>query len=236
LNQRAFRQRQRSGEHQTKQYKPRSDSAGPYSPQDEDEYPTSPLEESPVHQGCPSLTDPNVETSNTADYRKGQAFDELAQLINRNFFMAAATNAHHLGIDLIALQRATPILTPRGTAVPETLQPVQLQHQIPHDAMIDIIPHARLRHNVLRAIASQQLNAAEFSSCLRASGALESGQWQRGGLVVWSSPDQLASWELSETFVKRFPYLLQGCEDLLASTNAWRSRRGEKLFPQSIGR
>lgn len=151
---------------------------------------------------------------------------------------AAMTNARHLGIHSDALQRATPILTPRGgKAVPATLQPVQLQHQIPHDVMIDIIPHARLRHNILRAIANQQLNPGEFSSCLRASGALlESmqGHWQRGGLVVWSLPDQLASWEISEAFVRRYSYLLQGCEDLLASTNAWRSRRGERPFPQSF--
>lgn len=153
--------------------------------------------------------------------------------------VAAATNARHLGINIAALQRATPILSPRATrSVPATLQPVALQHQIVHDVLIDIIPHARLRHNILRAIASQQLNAADFSSYLRASGALEStqGHWQRGGLVVWSSPEQLASWELSETFVRRFPYLLQGCEDLLASTNQWRGRRGERLFPSSVGR
>lgn len=178
------------------------------------------------------------QRSNIADRRTGRAFDELAQLINRGFMAAAITNAQHLGIDATALQQATPILTPRGRAVPATLQPVQLQHQIPHDAMIDIIPHPRLRHNVLGAIASQQLNAAEFSSCLRASGALESmqGHWQRGGLVVWSLPELASSWELSETFVRRFPYLLQGCEDLLASTNSWRSRRGERLFPYSLGR
>lgn len=167
----------------------------------------------------------------------GRALDELAQLINGNLMAAAITNARSLGIHSDELQYATPVLTPRGAkAVPATLQPVQLQHQIPHDAMIDIIPHARLRYNILRAIATQQLNAAEFSSCLRASGALESmqGHWQRGGLVVWSLPDQLDSWEVSEAFVRRFPYLLQGCEDLLASTNAWRIRRGERPFPSSL--
>jgi hypothetical protein len=62
------------------------------------------------------------------------------------------------------------------------------------------------------------------------------GAWQRTGLVVWSFPEQLASWELSEQFIRRYANLLQGCEDLLAATNAWRSRRGERLFPASMDR
>ena len=62
------------------------------------------------------------------------------------------------------------------------------------------------------------------------------GSWQRGGLVVWSFPEQVGSWELSEPFIRRWAVLLQGCEDLIAATNAWRSRRGERLFPLSLQR
>lgn len=54
LNQRAFRQRQRSGDHQTKQYRPRSDCGGPFSPRDdegEEEEQTSPFDEEPPRQG-----------------------------------------------------------------------------------------------------------------------------------------------------------------------------------------
>lgn len=239
INQRAFRQRQRAGE-SPKQYKPRSGSSGPGSQGDEDE------EESPspeqgsqsyIHEGHTSAAGPSQPRSVT-DPSTGRAWDELAQLINRNFMAAVSTNSQQLGLDSAALSNGRPVVTPRvsNNQLPTTLQPIALQHQVPHDPIIDIVPHARFRYNVLRAIATQQLDAAAFSAALRASGALENvqGSWLRGGLVVWSAPDQLASWELSESFVRRFGLLLQGCEDLLAATNAWRSRRGERLFASSV--
>ncbi|KAF2172936.1 hypothetical protein M409DRAFT_49443 [Zasmidium cellare ATCC 36951] len=236
INQRAFRQRQRAGE-SPKQYKPRSNSSGPNSQVDEDEQQMSSPEQesqSESHTSAPGAVRPN----GVADPLTGRVWDELAQLINRNLMSAAATNAQQLGLDSAALSGARPVVTPRvsNNQLPTPLQPISLQHQVPHDPIIDIVPHPRFRYNILKAMATQQLDAAAFSAALRASGALENvqGSWLRGGLVVWSSPDQLASWELSESFVRRFGLLLQGCEDLLAATNAWRSRRGERLFASSV--
>ncbi|KAK4506994.1 hypothetical protein PRZ48_000728 [Zasmidium cellare] len=238
INQRAFRQRQRAGE-SPKQYKPRSNSSGPNSQADEDEEQTSsPEQESQPYHGESRTSAPGaVQPNGVTDPSTGRVWDELAQLINRNLMSAAATNAQQLGLDSAALSAARPVATPRvsNSQLPTALQPISLQHQVPHDPIIDIVPHPRFRYNILKAIATQQLDAAAFSAVLRASGALENvqGSWLRGGLVVWSSPDQLASWELSESFVRRFGLLLQGCEDLLAATNAWRSRRGERLFASS---
>lgn len=237
INQRAFRQRQRAGE-SPKQYKPRSTSSGPGSQADEDEQETPSPEQEPIlhegHTSAPRASQP----SGVTDPSTGRVWDELAQLINRNLMAAAATNAQQLGLDKTALQHARPVTTPRvsSTHVPASLQPIPQQYQIPHDPIIDIVPHARFKYNILRAMATQQLDAVAFSAALRASGALENvqGAWLRGGLVVWSAPDQLASWELSESFVRRYGLLLQGCEDLLAATNAWRSRRGERPFASSV--
>ena len=241
LNQRAFRQRQRAGE-SPKQYKPRSGSGGPPSrqedapsppPQDEEE------SETVVRDGPPPLATSTPRTDITANtITPGRVWDELAQLINRNLVSAAVSNAQHLGIDSTSIRTGAPILTPgpSGSEVPTSLHVVQLQTQIPHDPIIDIIPHARLRYNVLRAIALGQLDVEAFVSSLRASGALEcvAGTWMRVGVVVWHSPEVLGSWEVGEAFVRRFGFLLQGCEDLLAASNGWRGRRGEKLFPQSF--
>ena len=243
LNQRAFRERQRAGE-SPKQYKPRSMSSASQQDSSEDEA------DSP--QSGASLPSPTLEgravsetlgeqSTRITDPQTGRVWDELGQLINRNFLAAAVTNAQHLGIDLSALRAGTPMRTPRNVdlQVPASLTPVELQYQVAHDPIIDTIPHARLRFNILRGIATGQVDASTFSKCLRASGALEpcNGNWQRGGVVVWSTPEQMASWELSEPFIRRWwAFLLEGCEDLLAATNAWRSRRGEKLFPQSLPR
>lgn len=151
---------------------------------------------------------------------------------------AATTNAQHLGIDPAVLRDGVAAATPRqvSDSVPPTLKPIELQHQVAHDPIIDTIPHPRLRFNILRAIATRQIEASQISACIRGSGTLKqsSDSWQRGGLVVWSSPERLSSWEVSEPFVRHWTFLLQGCEDLTAATNAWRSRRGEKLFPSSV--
>jgi hypothetical protein len=160
-------------------------------------------------------------------------WDELAQLINRNFMQAAATNAQHLGLNLTSLRAGAPAGTPRVRNVanlPPTLKPVELQHQLPHDPIIDTIPHPRLRFNIVRAIAAGNLDASRFSASLRRSGAVLNvqGEARRSGLIVWSSPEQLSSWELSEAFFVNWGFLLEGCEDFVAATNVWRSRRGEQ--------
>lgn len=251
LNQRAFRERQRAGE-SPKQYKPRSMSAS--SAQQEDSSDSSDDEDeadSPQSEATEATSGSYIEgrsasapagnqPSGVTDSQTGRIWDELAQLINRNFLSAAITNAQHLGIDLAALQNGTAIRTPRPSdrQVPATLSPVELQHQVSHDPIIDTIPHARLRFNILRGIAAGSVDAAAFSKCIRASGALEevNGSWLRGGVVVWSFPEQAASWELSEPFVRRWAFLLQGCEDLIGATNSWRARRGERTFPVSLER
>lgn len=246
LNQRAFRERQRAGE-SPKQYKPRSMSSASQQDDsdDSDDEADSPQSGNSSNQTSSakgratseSSGEPSSSSSNT---RAGRVWDELAQLINRNFMAATVTNANHLGIDPGALQAGTAVRTPRTSdrQIPATLTPIDAQYQFPHDPIIDTIPHARLRYNILRAIASGQIDGSDFSKSIRASGSLEvlHGSWQRGGVVVWSFPEQVGSWELSEPFVRRWSCLLEGCEDLVAATNSWRSRRGEKLFPQSINR
>jgi hypothetical protein len=243
LNQRAFRQRQRAGE-SPKQYKPRSMSSASQQQDSDDEAdsPQSGTSSTPSTnaEGRATSETSGEQSSSATNTHAGRVWDELAQLINRNFMAATVTNAQHLGIDLGALQAGTASRTPRISErqIPATLTPIDAQYQFPHDPIIDTIPHARLRYNILRAIASAQIDGSDFSKSIRASGALEllHGSWQRGGVVVWSFPEQVGSWELSEPFVRRWSCLLEGCEDLIAATNSWRSRRGEKLFPQSINR
>jgi len=160
-------------------------------------------------------------------------WDELAQLINRNFMQAVSANAQRLGLNTTALRAGTATSTPRlrnAANLPPTLKPVEVQHQLPHDPLIDTIPHSRLRFNILRAIATGNLDASRFSASLRRSGAVINvqGEARRSGLIVWNFPEQLASWELSEGFVMVFGFLLEGCEDFIAATNVWRSRRGER--------
>jgi hypothetical protein len=286
INQRAFRERQRSGE-ATKEYNPRGKSVTSASPdrgpvadtdakedededdevegdggkegdqaegedenEDEDDDESSSEddddeEEEEAEESNSGSPPPNVPThphftgqicraaSTPSTPSTDNPLDELAQLINRNFMQAAATNAQHLGLNLTSLRTGTPASTPRlrnVASLPPTLKPVELQHQLPHDPIIDIIPHPRLRFNIVRAIATGNLDASRFSASLRRSGAVLNvqGEARRGGLIVWSFPEQLSSWELSEAFFVNWGFLLEGCEDFVTATNVWRSRRGEQ--------
>lgn len=242
LNQRAFRQRQRAGE-SPKLYKPRTAStpASQHSESEDGNDITSPgvdsSSASSPEAGSPDSGGSGATQSRTVTDNYGRVWDELGQLINRNIMTAAATNAQRLGISLAALQSGIASTSPQiPRAALAALKPIELQHQIVHDPIIDTIPHARLRFNILWAIYNQQIDAAQLSRCIRGSGALENvnGNWQRGGLVVWSTPEQVGSWEISESFLRRWAFLLQGCEDLIAVTNTWRSKRGERLFPASV--
>jgi hypothetical protein len=265
LNQRAFRERQRTGE--TKSVSPpkqaqsdddekKKDSEGDDDDEDDDD---DDNEDSSSEDEDDDDDDDDAEQSNPGSPPPGPAarphfngqvsraactpatslpstdnpWDELAQLINRNFMQAVSANAQRLGLSTTALRAGTATSTPRlrnAANLPPTLKPVEVQHQLPHDPLIDTIPHSRLRFNILRAIATGNLDASRFSASLRRSGAVINvqGEARRSGLIVWNFPEQLASWELSEGFVMVFGFLLEGCEDFIAATNVWRSRRGER--------
>ncbi|KAH8807314.1 hypothetical protein F5884DRAFT_340278 [Xylogone sp. PMI_703] len=47
------------------------------------------------------------------------------------------------------------------------------------------------------------------------------------GIIAWSDPWDISGWELTETFVRKWGFLLRGCAEILAQTNVWRAIRGE---------
>lgn len=60
------------------------------------------------------------------------------------------------------------------------------------------------------------------------------------GLLVWGDPWLLGSWEVSELFVRKvrkWSWVIRGCQDILVSSNYWRAKRGLKrlLLPGSDG-
>ncbi|KAI5369507.1 hypothetical protein Slin15195_G003830 [Septoria linicola] len=227
INQRAFRKRQREGE-SPKAYRARLASSGSASPQEEEP------EESTDDQESSSSATPSINTSPSPAERQ---YDELARLINRNFQAAASTNAYALGIGPQAVRQPELGLSLRPTKpLSAGLNPIAAQYQVPHDLIFDILPHPRLRYNILKAIVASQIDATALSNDLRLSGALDlvCGSWQRCGLIVWGAPGEIQSWEISIGFLRRWGFLLQGCEDLLAVTNAWRAQRGEAAFPASV--
>lgn len=48
------------------------------------------------------------------------------------------------------------------------------------------------------------------------------------GLIVWGDPYLPGSWEMTDGFCAKWYGLLDGCADLVASSNYWRGVRGEE--------
>ncbi|KAK5991097.1 hypothetical protein PT974_09375 [Cladobotryum mycophilum] len=48
------------------------------------------------------------------------------------------------------------------------------------------------------------------------------------GIVSWSDPWDISGWEVTDRFVAKWGFLLQGCPDVVAAANNWRDLRGEE--------
>ena len=47
-------------------------------------------------------------------------------------------------------------------------------------------------------------------------------------ILVWGFPWDPMNWEITETFLRKWGWIVRGCKDLMDSTNRWRRMRGEK--------
>lgn len=116
-----------------------------------------------------------------------------------------------------------------ASSLPLSLRPTRVQRECPHHPWLDFFPFPRMRDNLIRAgdgFDDEQLcvdimgfwdvnSAASVEGC---------------NLLVWGEPADPRSWELTEAFIKKWPWVVRGSPELMESTNYWRGRRGEKLI------
>ncbi|KAH6672116.1 hypothetical protein EV126DRAFT_397421 [Verticillium dahliae] len=114
-------------------------------------------------------------------------------------------------------------------AMPASLRPTVLQLAVDQHPWIDLFPCPRMRDSFLRMIQVHGENAVDEDELCRdyadtagAKKGLEDG----ASAIVWSDPWSPHGWELTAGFVKKWPWFLQGCVELQAGMNAWRTRRG----------
>lgn len=50
----------------------------------------------------------------------------------------------------------------------------------------------------------------------------------RRGLIVWGEPHDMRSWEATPSFLANWPWVMEGCHELVESSNHWRLMRGEE--------
>jgi hypothetical protein len=170
------------------------------------------------------------EESAYRDYTLGSPrIDHLLTLIQFNVFRGLLKNTFTLGFTMEWLNEDA--LSPFNTTNPErlaiscppSLRPTSLQRTILHHPWIDLFPIPAMRDNILRAGESfddTQL-CVDLVECWNSPS-------DRSGLIVWGDPWDLRNWEVSEEFLKKWTWVVRGCQELFQSTNYWRMKRGEK--------
>jgi Domain of unknown function (DUF3425) len=172
---------------------------------------------------------PNLKPS---DFHRLPGDDHLLSLMYYNVFRALVSNAHILGLDTILMHAddyPSPFIT--GTIdmsrVPANLRPTPLQSAVPHHPCFDIFPDPVVRDNGIR----QTSFLPHGMLCMTLAGRhtwFENDRSRRHGLVIWGSPENAASWEVTQGFVRHWGWLVRGSHMLEASTNRWRWTRGEQ--------
>lgn len=172
--------------------------------------------------------------------------DHVLVLIKFNIFRALCNNAMMLGFPIEftmgddALSPFTNALSPftpkskyeqhlvspeRLLEIPGNLRPTSMQCEIPHHPWIDLLPVPQMRDNLI--LAEDTYDGGELCEAL--CGLFNSSNsTAQNGLIIWGDPWDPAGWEVTPQFLQRWAWTVDGCTELLASTNYWRQRRGEK--------
>jgi hypothetical protein len=157
----------------------------------------------------------------------------LIILVHYNVLRGILTNVnilalHHLAPPECNGGRGPMPLFPQPATIPESLRPTPLQQATPHESWIDLIPCPQMRDNAIKW-AGQFDNDALCSDLV---GGLHEDVGDVGfkgnGMLVWSDPWHFRGWELTEGFLRKWGFLVEGCRGLVESTNAWRERRGDE--------
>lgn len=56
----------------------------------------------------------------------------------------------------------------------------------------------------------------------------------RSCLIIWGEPWKVESWEVTPGFVRKWGWILEGCQDLILASNQWRAARGEVPLPSAV--
>ena len=156
---------------------------------------------------------------------------KLIALVQYNVLRGMQTNVmimslqHELSLDCDLALRV-PALPYSTNERPPNFAPTLLQQTAQYPRWIDIVPHPQLRDNLI--LFHGQFD--EDDLCDDLVGGLYDGfdDVQLRGMMIWGAPWAEDGWEISEGFIRKWGFLLTGCETLLRATNRWRELRGER--------
>ena len=144
-----------------------------------------------------------------------------------------------------------------GKELPSSLVPTEIQQSVPHLSWMDVFPEPSLRDNVIlyagtydvyelfkdllgedsvtvtyadaEPIFGHRLPEGKIIEALHEIDQLKpDGRADKKGLLVWGEPWDIANWEATPGFLKRWGWMMDGCRPLLEASNTWRAIRGEE--------
>ncbi|KAK1513786.1 hypothetical protein CABS01_07192 [Colletotrichum abscissum] len=158
--------------------------------------------------------------------------DSLIPLVQFNLFRGLMENMRTLGItmpmicddDCVSPFGSDPMYN-ANTAwnVPYFLKPTETQLTTIHHPWLDFLPLPRMRDNLIKA--GDDWDDEALCLDMVGDGDAPSG---KGGMILWGEPWDPNSWEVTEDFVEKWRWILEGCEEIIRSSNYWRAKRGEK--------
>lgn len=157
----------------------------------------------------------------------------LIILVSYNVLRGIHTNLNILALHhLITMECRRGIgtmpLFPAPPVVPTSLGRTRLQNEKVHGEWIDLIPCPVMRDNAIQLEGTFDHD----DLCSDVLGGLyerwKDADVEKNGMLVWSDPWDASGWELTEGFVRKWGFLVRGCDRLFASTNRWRALRGDE--------
>ncbi|KAE8140305.1 hypothetical protein BDV38DRAFT_290538 [Aspergillus pseudotamarii] len=108
--------------------------------------------------------------------------------------------------------------------LPAALQPTALQKSQPHHPWLDFFPFAHLRDALIR----HEDTLDDSQLCRDLMGFWTMPTVSDNCMLVWGDPWEPMNWEVTETFLEKWGFLVRSCPEIIWSSNHWRQQRGER--------
>lgn len=118
-------------------------------------------------------------------------------------------------------------------SLPTDLRPTSLQKITTHYSWLDLFPIPKMRDNILRGIKSGVYDEDVLCDVLCCD-LLKFDNDTNAAFVVWSESWDAAGWEFGAEFLAKWGVLLQGCPEVLETTNFWRQKRGARRLEYKL--
>lgn len=178
----------------------------------------------------------NALTHYSLDLRRQSDLPTLSRL---NLLNALANNAVLLGINfeemclgdcISPFNLAGPLppgLVDHAATAPESLRPTVMQRSFIHHPWIDLVPIPAMRDNILLAIQTEMMDEEDLCRDFSDIDRCDDGDGVSAPASIWGSSWNIASWEMTPRFLKKWGWLMRGCPQALDATNFWREKRGQ---------